>query len=77
MLGFECIRIFSPERHDGLPVMSMGILGSWRVSLAYVLDCVEILVQNLVHGEHVHAVLLEHGAQGVVAPDLALVAGIL
>lgn len=38
---------------------------------------VQVLAQDLVHGEHVHLVLLEHGAHGLVADDLSLVVGIL
>jgi hypothetical protein len=38
---------------------------------------VQILVENLRHGEHMNTVLLKNGAHGVVASDLATVAGIL
>lgn len=38
---------------------------------------VQILVQDFRHGEHMHAILLEDGAHGVVASDLAAVARIL
>jgi hypothetical protein len=45
--------------------------------LNHLIDRIQILAQNLVHAEHVHAVLLEHGAHGVVAADLALVGRVL
>ena len=40
-------------------------------------DGIQVCVEDLVHGEHVDAVLLEDGAHGIVAADLALVAGVL
>ncbi|KAH8633604.1 hypothetical protein IG631_12238 [Alternaria alternata] len=40
-------------------------------------DGVQILVENLVHGEHVNAVLFEDCAHGVVASNLALVGRVL
>jgi hypothetical protein len=38
---------------------------------------INILRQKLVHGKHVDAILFENGAHGVVAANLALVAGVL
>ena len=38
---------------------------------------VEVVGKQLVHGEHVNFVLLEHRVHGIVTPDLTLVAGIL
>jgi hypothetical protein len=38
---------------------------------------VEVVSKELVHGEHVHFVLLEDGVHGLVASDLTLVGGIL
>ena len=40
-------------------------------------DGIKVLVQDLVHGEHVYAVLLEHRTHRVVAANLSLVAGVL
>ena len=37
----------------------------------------EMIAQDLVHGEHVHSILLEDGTEGVVASNLSLVFGIL
>lgn len=39
--------------------------------------CVKILVQDLIHGEHVDAILLEDGTHWLVAADLAFVGGVL
>jgi hypothetical protein len=41
------------------------------------IDRIEVLVQNLVHGEHMYAVLFEHRTHRVVAANLAPVDGIL
>jgi hypothetical protein len=41
------------------------------------IDRVEVLIEKLVHGKHVDTVLFEHCTHGVVAANLALVAGIL
>jgi hypothetical protein len=41
------------------------------------LDGVELVPEQLVHGEHVDLVLLEDGVQLIVAEDLAFVAGVL
>jgi hypothetical protein len=38
---------------------------------------IQILIQYLVHGKHVDAILLEDGAHGVVAANLALVGRVL
>jgi hypothetical protein len=38
---------------------------------------VEVTGKQLVHGKHVHLVLLEHGVHFLVTPDLTLVVGIL
>ena len=47
------------------------------VLLDHLLNCVKVLVEDLVHREHVHAVLLEDGAHCVVAADLPFVGWIL
>lgn len=41
------------------------------------LNRIELVPEQLVHGEHVDFILLEDGVQLVVAEDLALVAGVL
>lgn len=38
---------------------------------------VEILVENLVHGEHMHSVLFEDGSHSLITPDLALIVRVL
>jgi hypothetical protein len=38
---------------------------------------IEVTGEQLVHGEHVNLVLLEHGVHFLVTPDLTLVVGIL
>ena len=38
---------------------------------------VQVLIQDLGHGEHVDPVLFEDGAHGVVTTDLSAIAGIL
>jgi len=48
-----------------------------RVLVYDLVDRIEILVEDLVHGEHVYAVLLEDCAHSIVAPNLALVARVL
>jgi hypothetical protein len=47
------------------------------ILLNHLIDRIQILTQNLVHAEHVHAVLLEDRAHCVVATDLALVGRVL
>ena len=42
-----------------------------------VLDGKEVLVQYLVHGEHMNAIRLENGTHGLVAEDLTLVTRVL
>jgi hypothetical protein len=54
---------------------SAKVSRSWRLLL--LLDIVELLPQDLVHGEHVHLVLLEDQLHLLVAPDLALVVRVL
>ena len=48
-----------------------------KPALLVLFDGIQVRVEDLVHGEHVDAVLLEDGAHGIVAADLALVAGVL
>jgi len=48
-----------------------------RVLVYDLVDRIEILVEDLVHSEHVYAVLLEDCAHSIVAPNLALVARVL
>ena len=40
-------------------------------------NSIEILAEDLVHGEHMHAILFEHRSERFVAPDLTLVFRIL
>ena len=46
-------------------------------ALLLLVDGVQVRIEDLVHGEHVDAVLLEDSAHGIVAADLALVVGVL
>ena len=38
---------------------------------------IKILIENLVHGKHVHTILFENRAHGVVAANLPLVGRVL
>jgi hypothetical protein len=46
-------------------------------SSSNLIHSIQILIQNLVHGKHVDAILLEHRAQRIVAAYLALVGWVL
>ena len=56
-------------------IESAKLSRSWRLLL--LLDIVELLPQDLVHGEHVHLVLFEDQLHLLVAPDLAFVVRVL
>jgi hypothetical protein len=56
------------------PSHSSAFLSHHRSNLIH---GIQILIQYLVHGKHVDAILLEDGAHGVVAANLALVGRVL
>lgn len=41
------------------------------------LNVIKLLAKNLVHSEHMNALLLEHRLHSLIAPDLALVGRVL
>jgi hypothetical protein len=44
---------------------------------SFLVHSVEVLIEDLVHSEHVDTVLLENSAHSIVAADLAFIVGIL
>lgn len=49
----------------------------FELLIHHLINSIQILIQNLVHGKHVNAVLLEDGTHGIIASNLALVVWIL
>lgn len=68
--------------HDvsrGIEFRSLAKLNGAQMACAQLVffNRVQVCIEDFVHGEHVHTVLLEDGAHGIVAADLALVGRVL
>lgn len=59
------------------PTWTVGYRNGPPLDMGLFIWTIQVLVENLGHGKHVHPILFEDGAHRIVAPDLPSIAGVL